>query len=233
MGLEPSSFIQQLGPDGGYQFSYCLQNHDDYEGNYTPMFLSFGSYITRPSVMYTTPLLPVRGTQLQYYVNLIDISVAGTHLNIPQYSFGIGAFGARVGVAIDSGTTFSHLIHGAYDILQGAIMAYISRHNNHLVRHPYRVFSLETCWASLGDSADVDLPQVTFHFDGGADLIVRQSEMFTILHPEGDAIIICLAVVRSPFGFNVIGAYQQIDQRMIFDVMHSRVSFGPQDCSSA
>ncbi|KAK9734171.1 hypothetical protein RND81_04G120100 [Saponaria officinalis] len=239
LGMDQSetSLITQLGPEGGYQFSYCLQDHLDHEGMYPPMYLSFGNHINRPSEMYTTRLINVPGRSSFYYVKLEGISVDGTLLQIPRRLFTIRR-DYTGGVILDTGSTYTYLVSDAFDILKDAVATYIENHNNNLRMRdePNNPSGLEACWEPLEDIQQSDRPEVTFHFQGDADLEVQSSEMIPIfgypgvVHSPG---LYCMTVMRSPHDFNIIGAYQQIDQRFIIDVRRSKVHFAYENCATS
>ncbi|KAK9706349.1 hypothetical protein RND81_07G118100 [Saponaria officinalis] len=238
MSKGEKSLFSQLGSKVQYKFSYCLQDFGDHYGQYPPMFLSFGDQISRPPIMYATPILTLRHpvvAQQLYYVNLVGISVDDTELYIPPHLFALKPYDYVGGTMFDTGSTLTYLTPPVFDILLNAIIQYVTEHNKYLKRTNIQPNKLEACWEPLYDSAPGFFPKVTFHFDQNADLIVQSKEMFLTyggiqgVHLPGLA---CLTVARSVNGLNVIGAYQQINQRVIVDMEKSLLLFAPADCTS-
>ncbi|KAK9734169.1 hypothetical protein RND81_04G119900 [Saponaria officinalis] len=234
MSKGDNSLFSQLGTKIQHKFSYCLQDLNDYYGQYPPMFLSFGDQIRKPPIMYATPILTIPLVEQFYYVNLVGISVDSTKLYIPLDLFALKT-NYMGGTVFDTGSTFTYLISPAFDILKDAIIEYVTEHNIYLMRTNIAPYQLEACWEPQYDSAPVLFPKVTFHFDQNADLIVQSQEMFSTVagfqgvHLPG---VYCLAVVRTQSSLNVIGAYQQINQRVIVDMEKSQLLFAPADCTS-
>ncbi|KAK9734170.1 hypothetical protein RND81_04G120000 [Saponaria officinalis] len=236
MNKGESSLISQLGSKVEHKFSYCLQGTPGYHCQVSQMFLSFGDQISKPAIMYATPIL----SEEQYYVSLLDISVENKKLNIQPDLFALKP-DRVVRTYFDTGSTFTYLVSAAFDNLQNAIVDYVTRYNFKLERWsgPKRGL-FEECWKPLYDYAKVNLPKVTFHFDENADLIVQSTEMFVPVPFQGVPLpgLYCLAVSRAPHhddddhDLNVIGAYQQINQRVIVDIEKSQILFAPADCAS-
>ncbi|KAK9750556.1 hypothetical protein RND81_02G205300 [Saponaria officinalis] len=236
MSKGKNSLFSQLGSNVQYKFSYCLQDFSDHYGHYPPMFLSFGDQISRPPIMYATPIHTVRHPVAQqlYYVNLVGISVDDTELHIPPPLLALKTNGYVGGTMFDTGTAFTHLASPVFDILKNAIIEYVTQHNIYLKRTDKQPYKFEACWEPQYDLAPVLFPKVTFHFDQNADLIVQSDEMFlTIPGYQGVHLpgVFCLTVARDN-GLNVIGAYQQINQRVIVDMEKSLLLFAPADCTS-
>ncbi|KAK9734167.1 hypothetical protein RND81_04G119700 [Saponaria officinalis] len=239
MSKSEKSLFSQLGSKVQYKFSYCFQDFGDHDGQYPPMFLSFGDQISQPPIMYATPIFTIRHPLAEqfYYVNLVGISVDDTLLFIPPHLFASN-INDYVGATIfDTVATLTHLASPAFDILLNAIIEYVTQHNIYLKRRTDILpDKLEACWEPLYDLAPVHFPKITFHFEKNADLIVQPQEMFPTLsgipgvHLPG---LSCLTVARTfDGGFNVIGAYQQINQRVIVDMEKSLLLFAPADCTS-
>ncbi|PON80602.1 Aspartic peptidase [Parasponia andersonii] len=84
LGWGPGSLVKQLGSRAGGRFSYCLQRADGNHQRNT--FLQFGSDIPSRSGLQTTDLLQY-GSEEAYFVDLVDISIAGSRLHIPSDHF--------------------------------------------------------------------------------------------------------------------------------------------------
>ncbi|KAK9691666.1 hypothetical protein RND81_09G210900 [Saponaria officinalis] len=232
MGNGRYSLLSQLGSRANYQFSYCLQDIEDREDHYLPMYLRFGDDVERLPNMVTTPLFTVNNNH-GYYLVLNDISVNGRNLNIPNHLFRINPDYSG-GTIIDSGTPFSYLVPGAFNVVFGAISSYINNNNPYLRTFPVSVPGIRACWEPLYDSPDVDFPTLTYHLEN-ADLYVDPSEMMILFPHEGVHFpgLYCLTVgMTKENDVNTIGAYHQINQRFIYDVRNAKLSFAKDNCAT-
>ncbi|KAK9755387.1 hypothetical protein RND81_01G021700 [Saponaria officinalis] len=234
MNRGPNSLISQIGPLVNYQFSYCLQ---DYRNPATSTFLYFGDHIINRPNMVVTPLL-TRPNLFHYYVTLNDIGVNGRKLNIPSHLFALNPDNSG-GTILDSGTAFNYLVPNAFDIVVEAIANYILNNNLYIRKRQGRDFNLDAyaCWGPLFESPTVDLPTITYYLDNNAELLIQSTQLFWAYPAEGvpEPGLYCLTIRRNEVHqpLNVLGTFAQINQRLIFDLAKSELSFIPEDCSIA
>ncbi|KAK1324458.1 Aspartic proteinase nepenthesin-2 [Acorus calamus] len=108
LGRGDQSIISQLGIT---QFSYCL----------TPFGSSRSCWAESPARTTASP----RGRHewsSAYNVDLVGITVGTDRLAIPDHAFEISMF-SNQGVILDSGTTFTYLVKGVYDLLKSSFAA--------------------------------------------------------------------------------------------------------------
>ncbi|XP_074318209.1 aspartic proteinase nepenthesin-1-like [Silene latifolia] len=237
MGKGDFSLISQLGRYGEYRFSYCLQDSNDHVGAYSQMMLSFGTEIGKTSIMSVTQILTNPKKPIFYYVDLIDISVHKRRLNIPHQYFTIqGDINNSGGTIFDSGSAISYLVSNAFDIFKTAIERYVGTHNTYLRRitNP-NDYGFEACWEPIFDSATVTFPTITFHFGNDANMVVQPNQVISSIPTPGvpNPGLYCLFLSRSTNDVNVIGAFQQVNQRVITDVQTMQLSFAAEDCSQS
>ncbi|KAE8009591.1 hypothetical protein FH972_006019 [Carpinus fangiana] len=114
---------------------------------------------------------------------------------------------------IDFGTTFTTIVKPAYDVVIRTFMQYFSGLPNMTRSRLFEEF-FEFCYERSVPEGFRDLPGMTFHLRK-ADLEVR---------PEGTCF----------FGgdhFTSLGAYQQTNQKFIYDIPRKQLQFAPEDCA--
>ncbi|PON84634.1 Aspartic peptidase [Trema orientale] len=239
LGWESHSLLNQLGSRAQGRFSYCLQV-PDINNHMQNTLLQFGSDIPNisPSLAKTTDLLKYNTLNHAYFVNLLDISIAGSRLRIPLKYFSRRSRNNRSGTVIDSGSSYTTMVKPAYDLLEQAMANYLSRVAPGLTRVEMPG-AFRLCYQRIrggGGEGFSNLPNVTFHLSPfqEAELRVQPQGAFYVSGTRRE--YFCLAVLRSslPYehgGLNIIGAYQQTNQRFIFDVSRMKLIFGQEDCT--
>ncbi|WOL12180.1 hypothetical protein Cni_G20945 [Canna indica] len=172
-----------------------------------------------------------------YYIGLHEITVGGKKVKVPQSAFVPGPSGDG-GAIIDSGTTFTYM---APQVFEPVLAAFANR----LAGRYNRSTALEgqtglgLCFALPPNATDVQLPELTFHFKGGADMRLPLENYFVIA--GSDASAVCLAIVSdvgaaaasSDAGGGpaiILGSFQQQDYYMVYDLERGRLGFRRQSC---
>lgn len=217
LGKGPLSFPNQVDPQNGGRFSYCLTDRetDSTEGS----SLVFGEAAVPPAGARFTPQDSNMRVPTFYYLKMTGISVGGTILTIPTSAFQLDSLG-NGGVIIDSGTSVTRLQNAAYASLREAFRAGTS---DLVLTTEFSLF--DTCY-NLSDLSSVDVPTVTLHFQGGADLKLPASNY---LVPVDNSSTFCLAFAGTT-GPSIIGNIQQQGFRVIYDNLHNQVGFVPSQC---
>ncbi|KAK9755393.1 hypothetical protein RND81_01G022000 [Saponaria officinalis] len=232
MNRGPNSLISQIGPLVNYKFSYCLQ---DYRNPATSTFLYFGDHIINRPNMFVTPLL-TRPNLFHYYVTLNDIGVNGRKLNIPSHLFELNPDNSG-GTLMDLIASFTFLVPDAFDILVEAITDYILNNNLYIRKRQGGDINEKACWEPLFDSPTFDLPTITYYLDNNAELLIQSTELFWVYPTEGvpQPGLYCLTIRRNKIyqTTNILGSFAQVNQRMIFDLAKSKLSFIAEDCTNA
>ncbi|KAK9716118.1 hypothetical protein RND81_06G212100 [Saponaria officinalis] len=218
MNRDPSSFMGQRGARLGDRFSYCftpmLSHYQQPQ-----MFLRFGADIPRVNLMYRTPL--IQGPDSHYYLDLQAITVGHAELRINPSVFQLREDGLG-GTYINSGSRDTWLIDVAYREFGREL-----RHTMAL-RYPkmkaFRQGGLLCFTQSKG--VRTVFPVVKFHFANGADFVIKQEAYVKDFGSVG----LCSLIVPSDKS-TVLGARQQVDHRIIYDIANSELQFERTDCS--
>ncbi|XP_068335090.1 aspartic proteinase CDR1-like [Pyrus communis] len=124
----------------------------------------------------------------------------------------------------------ARLIQPAYEILERALVNYFSRYRN-ITRIHREDFNLCYQRSTVRREGFMNLPTITFHLRG-ADLLLQPQAAF-LVDLTGRSYrreYFCLAMFNESDD-TVIGAYQQTNQRFIYDPGRRTLRFGPEDCS--
>ncbi|KAK9215320.1 hypothetical protein WN944_007325 [Citrus x changshan-huyou] len=156
-----------------------------------------------------------------------SVSVEGKRLEIDPALFQLKQGGSG-GFSIDSGVGPTLLVPEAYEVLKLEILEF------YLARgfHPVKVLHVpyDLCYA-ITPAANVDasvfFPSMVIHFEG-ADLFLDDTAVMGFVAPQ----LFCLIFLPThPSGPNLLGAFQQENQRFLFDVGKSTVSFVSEICN--
>ncbi|KAL3698503.1 hypothetical protein R1sor_012579 [Riccia sorocarpa] len=217
LGLGKGSLALPNRLDAKYakRFSYCLVNKDS--GMENPSSLVFGDAAIPPSdskVKYTPQLFNERIPSF-YYVGLSGISVGGNLLDIPAGTFELRANTGKGGVIVDSGTAITWFNAAGYQVLRDAFR----EGTTHLPgsSSPFELF--DTCY-DLSNYTSVDVPTLTMHFDGGAELDLPAKNYVIPVDEIGRY---CLAFASSSSNFSIIGNVQQQNFRVVYDNVENRI----------
>ncbi|XP_031486865.1 aspartic proteinase CDR1-like [Nymphaea colorata] len=218
LGRGSLSLVSQLGSHVGNKFSYCLVPRD--KKNSTGR-IEFGEAISGAGNLRRTPMKTETYDPEGYYVTLIDLSVGNKRLNLNRQD-GSGDRSGSVSMVIDSGTPLTALSADAYYNLTSAI--------NEIVKLPpgERNYGFDLCYA-VNDARDLrGFPEVTLHFEGGADWILPPSTAF---YPAA-VDVVCLAMLPSFYGISVLGNIAQQNMHVEFDLRNNMLYFAPRDCAN-
>ncbi|KAL2645207.1 hypothetical protein R1flu_012794 [Riccia fluitans] len=224
LGLGKGSLALPNRLDAKYakRFSYCLVNRDSGEEN--PSLLIFGDAAIPSAdskIKYTPQLFNERIPSF-YYVGLSGISVGGSLLEIPSGTFELRANTGKGGVIVDSGTAITWFNAAGYEILRDAFREGTA----HLPgsTSPFELF--DTCY-DLSNYTSVEVPTLTMHFEGGAELDLPAKNYVIPVDEIGRY---CLAFASSASNFSIIGNVQQQNFRVVYDNVASRIGFEPNQC---
>lgn len=185
-------------PKSARRFSYCLP------GLSSPVkstFLRFGNDISkeRPTFKRTGFILNAGN---DYRVRLLNISIGGRVLNLPQGSFFNGCM-------LDVGTATSRLGPGAYIAVLYTLQRYFHHYNLMRLRDVPRSES-DLCYRL--QSGFRNYPGMVFHIEG-ADLEIGPENLFRFATNR-----FCLALFGTGKKSTVLGAYQQQNVRFIYEL---------------
>ncbi|XLS72630.1 hypothetical protein HN51_029495 [Arachis hypogaea] len=206
------SFPAQLNSTS---FSYCLVDRDSDKVS----TLEFDTPFPRNAV--TAPLRRNSEFETFYYVGLQGIGVGGELLPIPESLFAADPAGGIGGVIIDSGTAVTRLRREVYEWLR---RAFLSGTQGLAMARGVSLF--DTCY-DMSSMGSVEVPTVSFHFEGGMVLTLDAN---SYLIPVDSVGTFCFAFAPTNSPLSIIGNVQQQGTRVSFDLANSLVGFSANSC---
>uniref|UniRef100_A0A7N0VIV0 Peptidase A1 domain-containing protein n=1 Tax=Kalanchoe fedtschenkoi TaxID=63787 RepID=A0A7N0VIV0_KALFE len=223
------SFVNQVTGHSQRRFSYCLPPLTSNEFELASTILRFGSDAPRVTGLHRLRMLEHAGDPL-YYIDLQDISINGRRLNIPSAYFAKTGPN-KGGCIIDTGTRFTFISRSAYNILKQQMMQHLATADSSL-----RIESsgpLDLCYQRNPPFKGYNhLPTVTFHFPGGANLVLQRDIVFIVWDGNGGREIVCMGI--SPTNeddVSIIGAQSQANHVFVFNLPARSLYFGPRNCA--
>ncbi|KAK9919650.1 hypothetical protein M0R45_028236 [Rubus argutus] len=215
-----SSIITQLGSD---RFSYCLPGRSlSHPGQPT---LDFGS--DADASLHASATNNIQTTQIFFdefnYLNMTTITLNGEIV----YTMPETGAGAKL-VFLDTGEPSTWLVEEPYFSLQDAVVRYFA--DKYGWKEPRPSFdpekggiAFDLCYDIPANLSSVVFPTVAMQFLGGASLELQ--DVFEIF-PEFHAM--CMVIREG--APNVVGVFQQMGYRFLFDLAQSKLSFAPNMC---
>ncbi|KAG0620632.1 hypothetical protein M758_4G231300 [Ceratodon purpureus] len=203
-------------------FSYCLV--DILSRGSISSRITFGEEARNPAAALT-PMIFVPGSDF-YYVEVEGISIGGRRIGVPTSTFHPDNADLR-GVYLDSGTTYSQWRTEAFTPMLAAIRQQIT----------YQVVDAATTHALGVDlcfdvsnelESNIILPDMVVHMRNVEFEIPALPNLFRIL--DGYA---CLLMTRSTSGISLIGAAQQQNKLIVYDVENKQIGFLAAQCGTA
>ncbi|XP_054779726.1 aspartyl protease family protein At5g10770 [Prosopis cineraria] len=216
LGRSKLSVISQTDPIFGGVFSYCLPTTEDGASGSLVMGNESSVFKNVTPIAYTG-MVPNPQLSTFYFLNLTGINVGGVALQAPS-------FGSR-GVIIDSGTVITRLAPSVYK----ALKAEFSKQFSGFPSAPG--FSiLDTCY-NLTGYQEVNIPTIRMYFEDNAELNVDVTGILYMVKEDASQVCLALASLSDEYETGIIGNYQQKNQRIVYDIKHSKVGFGGEPCS--
>ena len=221
MGSGRRSIQSQLQSVTNLRFSYCLPSWNNEAGTYT--YLRFGDDAqisgNTQTMVQSTPMLP---NVNRYYVTALSIFMNEVLLPIDVTVFQLRADRTN-GFVIDSGSGATFLVPKAYNVIKEEMIKYFLAYN----WHPMEISDLvpyDLCYNVI-PSGDKKLPTLKIRFIG-ADLDLDSKRIFEVI----DNMLCMIIMPINERGPSLLGAFQQVDYRFLFDVKASLLSFAPEKC---
>lgn len=211
------SLVKQLLSPNHRHFSYCLTT-----GLNESSLLKFGEDAAlRPGSGVGSLNFVQKNISAHYHLSLIDISVGSQRLRFPPGTFHLHRNGSG-GFYIDSGAPATALDEGPYNRVMAEFDRYFTSHG--LRKLPTRG-ALEFCYNY--DPHFKRYIKMTFHFDRSVDYVVDTPNMYFSLPEKG---YFCVVLKRA-LGRTILGAWQQVNMRIVYDLTHQMLHFKHEDCS--
>ncbi|KAI3472102.1 hypothetical protein Pfo_030681 [Paulownia fortunei] len=234
-GRGPESLPAQMGLK---RFSYCLVSHrfDETPVSSDLVLVSGGATASKGGAAKYTPFRknPTSSNpafQDYYYVTLRKIMVGGVNVRAP-YKFLVADSDGSGGTIVDSGTTFTFMENQVFELVAQEFEKQVGK-NYSRATDVEKQSGLRPCFNISGENS-FTLPQLTFHFKGGAEMVLPLGDYFSFL----DDSVICMTIVTNnaakggvgPGPAIILGNYQQQNFYMEYDLENERLGFQKQLC---
>ena len=193
------SIVGQTSSKYGQYFSYCLPSSSNSTG-----YLTFGKTSETPKSLTFTPIATIHESSVLYGINIVEITVAGTKLQILSTVF------SKADAIIDSGTVITRLPSTAYNAIKMAFRKEMASY-----KRAKRFEILDTSY-DLHNTKLVVVPKIRFTNRGGAFMDLDHS---CILYTMSD-LQVCLAFAANSDDTDVV-IYRNMQQKtfeVIYDV---------------
>ncbi|XP_030533155.1 aspartic proteinase CDR1-like [Rhodamnia argentea] len=213
LGKGPVSLISQMGTSfGGRRFSQCLVPFHTPPTITSKMSFGSGSEVSGPGTI-TTSLVALQDPTC-YGVTLYGISVGSTYL--PFSSSGASTKG---NMFLDSGTPPTIVPRDFYNRLEAEVKRVVK-----LPPIDDPQLRPQLCY---GRDVLAKGPVLTAHFDGKADVELKQTSTFI----EAKDGIFCFAMTPTDSPGGIFGNFAQADYLIGFDLDKNTISFKSTDCT--
>ncbi|XP_051131258.1 probable aspartyl protease At4g16563 [Andrographis paniculata] len=233
-GRGPESLPAQMGLT---KFSYCLVSHrfDNMPASSDLVLSTGGGSAAAPAGIRYTPFRknPTSSNPVYkdyYYVTLRKITVGGVKVKVP-YKHLVPDSAGNGGTIVDSGTTFTFMEKHVFQLVAQEFEKQVERNYSRSINLE-KQSGLEPCFNVSGEKL-ISLPQLIFHFKGGAKMILPLADYFSFL----DDSVICMTVITnsdsSVAGAGpaiILGNYQQQNFYIEYDLQNQRLGFLEQIC---
>ncbi|GLJ40176.1 hypothetical protein SUGI_0824030 [Cryptomeria japonica] len=169
-GRESFSFVSQTANLFQKTFSYCIPSST------STGCLALGKSALSSSGLQFTSLLTNSANPSFYYVGLNGVSVGEDRVAVPAMGQSSGK-----GTIIDSGTTITRLAEPAYSSVRDSFVRHLSKYSR---AASFSIF--DACFNF--PSGDVEVPQITLHFDNNVDVplpptnyLIRESAQGSVI----------------------------------------------------
>ncbi|XP_026457047.1 aspartic proteinase nepenthesin-2-like [Papaver somniferum] len=183
-----------------------------------------------PEAVHTTPIFrnPYFGTP--YHLHLEDISIGDQRVKFAKGDFQIKPDG-KGGSIIDSGAPLSTMYKPHFERVKQVLVKHMEAQGARLDVPEHSL--LDPCFAIPPTFDPNEFPTITFHFQQ-ADYVVDQ--VSDIFFSDDDGALFCFGIVGVDVADHggvydfVLGAMQQANKRISYDVRKETLSFTKENC---
>ncbi|XP_074313534.1 aspartic proteinase nepenthesin-1-like [Silene latifolia] len=224
LGVGPRSFLSQFRNEIKGRFSYCLAAGSKLSNMYFGDEAQISGDATRDVKTIAMNNLN------RYHVYLNGVSVDGVRISIDPSIFEFDPIGYTKGFIIDSGALHTVLARSAFNPIKDAVVKYFREKYGWEPNPQLHLETYDLCYSSY--PYDVQkFPSMSFHFagigqQGEVDWVMDNNNLFKKVD-EG----FCMTIlsIDDP-GPCLLGAHQQINFNILFEVANGFLSFVPQMC---
>ncbi|KAI3471750.1 hypothetical protein Pfo_028403 [Paulownia fortunei] len=160
------------------------------------------------------------------------LSHTGSTKRRAPYKFLVADSDGSGGTIVDSGTTFTFMENQVFELVAQEFEKQVGK-NYSRATDVEKQSGLRPCFNISGENS-FTLPQLTFHFKGGAEMVLPLGDYFSFL----DDSVICMTIVTNnaakggvgPGPAIILGNYQQQNFYMEYDLENERLGFQKQLC---
>ncbi|PSS07560.1 Aspartyl protease family protein [Actinidia chinensis var. chinensis] len=218
LGRSDLSLVSQTNTLFGGVFSYCLPSTDDSASGSLILGDNSSVYKNSSPISYTR-MIPNPQLSNFYLANLTGISIGGVELQGP----GFGNSGNEI--LVDSGTVITRLSPSVYRALKDE---FVKQFSGFPSVHGFSI--LDTCF-NLSGYKEVNIPTMTLHFEGDAELNVDVTGIFYFVKTDASQVCLAIASLSYEDEIAIIGNYQQRNIRVVYDTKASKLGFAKETCS--
>ncbi|XP_074313522.1 aspartic proteinase nepenthesin-1-like [Silene latifolia] len=226
LALGPRSFLSQSRSHTKGRFSYCLAAGLGISN----MYFGDEAQISGDATKEVRTI--AMNKWIKYHVYLNAISVEGIRISFDPSIFELDPIGYTKGFFVDSGAPYTVLTRSAFKPIKDAVVKYLKEKYDW---QPTPTPLPGLCFETTKYPSDVQLfPSVIFHFagigqQGEVDWVMDKNYLF---QKKNQGFCMAMFSVDDP-GPSLLGRYQQINFKVLFDVDNGLLSFLPQVCHEA
>ncbi|XP_074308945.1 aspartic proteinase nepenthesin-1-like [Silene latifolia] len=225
----PLSLLSQFGAQIKGRFAYCLTPRSSKRT--TNIYFGDDAQISGDASR-TVQVISMASNVVRYHLFLNGISVDDNRLAIDPTVFELDEKGYTKGFLIDSGSPHTSLVRAAYNPLRDAMV--------HYFRDKYQMqpispsgLGFDLCY-SWNSSDEIRFPSVVLHFlfkgqQQEINMVLGKNNLFEV-YPEDKEFCLMILPIDDDPGLSILGAYQQTNFKILYDVNDWFLYFVPQNC---